>query len=242
LSNSLAFQKEFDYIGGEYRTISCGDAFLLILHYLGGFMKRLLNVLALGFLITACSFAQIGFGIKGGVNLATVGGSDVASFVKSRTGFAVGGYAAVSLPLLFTIQPEVLYGTMGFTTNPHDVPLRQLYSLKETNTYSYIDIPVLVKYSVPLPIIKPSLYVGPEIGILLSARSKLEAPGLVASETDIASTVTSTDFGAVFGASAHLLVADFDVRYTMGLKTIDKTNRAKIYNRVFSILVAVPLF
>ena len=205
-------------------------------------MKRPIIAVAIGFLFTADSSAQVGFGIKGGINFATPGGADVASIVKSRTGFAAGGYLEVSLPLLLTIQPEILYTTKGFKMEQNVTQLGQTYSSNSTNTYSYLEIPVLVKYSLPVPIVKPSLYVGPEVGFLLSAKNTYQATGIPSTDDDIKSSITNTDFGAVFGASAHLLVADFDVRYTFGLKTTDNSNRAKLYNRVWSIMTAIPLF
>jgi len=206
-------------------------------------MKRLISALALGFLLTAVSFGQIGFGIKGGVNFASLGGAEVPSGTRSRTGFAAGGYFEVSLPMLFIIQPEVLYTTKGCIFDQSLSRLGQPVSVTQTNTYSYLEIPVLVKYSLPVPVVKPNLYVGPEVGFLLSAKDKFEETGAQTTETDIKSFIASTDFGAVFGASAHILVADLDLRYTLGLKSTSKAvSTAKVYNRVFSIMVQFPLF
>lgn len=205
-------------------------------------MRRLQGGLLAGLFFTTCSFAQVGFGIKGGLNIATVGGADVSSIVKSRTGFAAGGYLELSLPFLLTIQPEVLYSTKGFIMEQDYSALGQSYSYKSTNTYSYLEIPVLVKYSLPVPIVKPSLYVGPEIGVLLTAKSEFEGTGSPTVDTDIKSIVTSTDYGAVFGASAHILVADIDVRYVLGLKSTDGVSQSRIYNRVWSVMLGIPLF
>ena len=205
-------------------------------------MKRLLGGLLAGLFLTTCSLAQISFGVKGGPNVATVGGADVSSIVKSRTGFSAGGYLELSLPFLLTIQPEILYSTKGFIMEQDYSALGQSYSYKSTNTYSYLEIPVLIKYSLPVPMIKPSLYVGPEIEVLLTAKSVFEGTGSPTVDTDIKSIVTSTDYGAVFGASTHILVADVDVRYVLGLKSTDGVNQAKMYNRVWSVMLGIPLF
>jgi hypothetical protein len=206
-------------------------------------MKRLICALALGFLFTAYSFGQIGFGIKGGVNFATIGGADAGPGIKSRTGFAAGGYLEVSLPFLLTIQPEVLYTTKGSIFEQTISRFGQPVTITQTSTYSYLEIPVLAKYSLPVPVVKPSLYVGPEVGFLLSAKNKFEDPGSPTTDSDIKSFIASTDFGAVLGASAHILVADLDLRYTLGLKSISKAvSTTKVYNRVFSIMVQFPLF
>jgi hypothetical protein len=199
-------------------------------------MKRIICVLALGVLFTAYSFAQIGLGIKGGVNFANVGGADAAPNSKTLTGFAAGGYLEISLPLLFTIQPEILYSQKGFTADENIFGT----NVKVTGNLNYLEIPVLVKYSFPVPVVKPSLYVGPAMGILLSAKAKAEALGQ-STETDIKDQTTSMDWGLVFGASANIAIITVDVRYTLGLTSLDKNSSSKAYNRVFSIMVGIPL-
>jgi hypothetical protein len=136
-------------------------------------MKRLISVLALGVLISAYSFAQVGLGIKGGLNIANVSGTDVPPGSKTLTGFAAGGYLEISLPLLFTIQPEILYSQKGFTYDENVFGT----NVKVTAKLNYLEIPVLVKYSFPVPVVKPSLYAGPAMGILLGAKVKAEAAG-----------------------------------------------------------------
>ena len=199
-------------------------------------MKRIIYLLALCFLFTAYSIAQIGLGIKGGVNFANVGGSDAPPGAKALTGFAAGGYIEISLPLLFTIQPEILYSQKGTTYD------QSMFGTNFTITakLNYLEIPVLVKYSFPVPVVKPTLYAGPAIGILLSAKGKVEALGQ-SQEEDIKDQTASTDFGLVVGASAHIAIITVDVRYTLGLTTIDKNGSTKGYNRVFGIMVGIPL-
>lgn len=205
-------------------------------------MKRLIATLFAVALLASGSAAQIGFGVKGGLNLATAGGTDVSSIVQSRTGFAAGAYLNLSLPFLFTIQPEVLYTTKGFVVEHTYILGIQPSTFKTTYTYSYLEIPVLVKYSLPVPVLSPSVYVGPAVGILMSAKSKYEEPGSPALETDVKSAVSSTDYGLVVGASAHVLVADVEVRYEMGLTSTDGVNKAAIYNRVWSFMIGIPVY
>lgn len=200
-------------------------------------MKRLICILAFGVLFTACSFAQIGLGIKGGVNFANLSGTDAPPNSKTLMGFAAGGYLEISLPLLFTIQPEILYSQKGTTFDQGFFGV----NIKTTEKLNYLEIPVLVKYSFPVPVLKPSLYAGPAMGILLSAKTKTETVGL-SREEDIKSQTTSTDFGLVVGASAHVAIITLDVRYTSGLTTIDKNGTTKGYNRVWSIMVGIPLY
>lgn len=199
-------------------------------------MKRIICLLAFCVLFTAYSVAQIGLGIKGGVNFANVGGTDAPPGAKTLTGFAAGGYVEISLPLLFTIQPEILYSQKGTTYDQTVLGT----NFKVTAKLNYLEIPVLVKYSFPVPVVKPSLYVGPAMGILLSAKGTVEAGGQ-SQEEDIKDQTTSTDWGLVVGASAHIAIITVDVRYTLGLTTIDKAGTTKGYNRVVGIMVGIPL-
>ena len=198
-------------------------------------MKRFSAVLILVILCAGLSSAQVGIGIKGGVNFANVGGADAAPNSKTLIGFAAGGYLEISLPVLFTIQPEVLYSQKGFIDENFLGT-----NVKVTSHFNYLEIPVLVKFSLPIPVVKPSLYAGPAMGILLSAKAKAEASGQ-SSETDIKDQITSTDWGLVVGASANIAIITVDIRYTLGLATIDKTSTTKAYNRVFSLMVGIPL-
>ncbi len=199
-------------------------------------MKRFSAVLILVILCAGLSSAQVGIGIKGGVNFANVGGADAAPNSKTLIGFAAGGYLEISLPVLFTIQPEVLYSQKGFIADENISGT----NVKVTGSLNYLEIPVLVKFSLPVPVVKPSLYAGPAMGILLSAKAKAEASGQ-SSETDIKDQITSTDWGLVVGASANIAIITVDIRYTLGLATIDKTSTTKAYNRVFSLMVGIPL-
>ncbi len=199
-------------------------------------MKHLTIIAALVIIFAAPSYSQVGIGIKGGVNFANVSGADAAPNSKTKTGFVAGGYLTISLPMLFTIQPEVLYSQKGFTADETIFGT----SVKVTGSLNYLEIPVLVKYSFPVPVVKPSLYAGPAMGILLSAKAKGEASGQ-SQETDIKDQTTSTDWGLVLGASANIAIITVDVRYTLGLTTLDKTGSSKDYNRVFAIMVGIPL-
>jgi hypothetical protein len=204
-------------------------------------MKQTAAVLALLLLLVASSQAQVGFGVTGGVNFATVGGADVPSSAKSVTGFAGGAYLEFSIPFLFTIQPEVLYSMKGFTAEETVSILGNNYNVKATAHLNYIEVPVLIKYTFPVPVIKPALFVGPSVGILLNAKVKGEVTGFPTQETDIKSSTTSTDFGLVFGASANIAILTVSARYTMGLTTLDKEGSSKTYNRVWSLMVGVGL-
>ncbi len=204
-------------------------------------MKQSVGIIALVVMLSASAQAQVGFGITGGVNFANIGGADVTTSPQSLTGFTGGIYLDLDIPFLLSIQPEVLYSMKGYKQSGTITILSTSYSMSATANLNYLEIPVLIKYSFPVPVLKPSLFVGPSMGILLSAKSKVDVTGQPTQESDIKSSTTSTDWGLVVGASANILVVNVSARYTLGLTSLDKQNGLKMYNRVFSLMIGVPL-
>lgn len=233
----MAFKQDFGYIRSKLNQRRRRRPIPTSQSTIGGCMKRFSAVLVLVVLCAGLSFSQVGFGIKGGVNFANTGGVDALAGSKALTGFAAGGYLEFNVPFLFTIQPEVLYSQKGFTAEQNVLG----YDVKATGHFNYLEIPVLLKFSLPVPIVKPSLYAGPAMGILLSAKEKAEVTGLATQESDVKDSTASTDWGFVIGASANIAVITVDIRYTMGVATLDKSGQTKVFNRVFSIMVGIPL-
>jgi hypothetical protein len=97
---------------------------------------------------------------------------------------------------------------------------------------------------VPNSAVKFNIYAGPSIGILLNAKLTVTSNGST-SESDIKDQTSGTDFGAVIGAGIALPLgivdATAEVRYDLGLTTVDKSGNSSIYNRVFAIIVGVSL-
>ena len=110
-------------------------------------------------------------------------------------------------------------------------------SNKLTFTSAYIDIPVLVKYNLPVPLFSPYIEGGVSYGILLSAKQKEEVtsnlPGFTSSstETDLKDQATKNDFSIIVGIGVEFLIFDVDARYVMGQTKLEKNSDAKVYNR-----------
>lgn len=198
--------------------------------------KGFYMVLLLGAIVST-GFAQIGIskGLMGGLNLATTGGADVSSDVKSTTGYAAGVFLELNIPGPFSIEPEALYSIKGSK--------KELTRVTFTATSTYIDVPVLVKYYFPSPVVKPFLFAGPSYSILLSAKQKTEGAGITTTEVDIKDATRTNDLGAVVGVGLNFSLPAIDVRidarYNYGLSTLDKEGTVKGYNRVASIYVGI---
>ncbi len=186
------------------------------------------------FLFTSVSTAQIEFGATGGINFAKIYDANLIASPKTLPGPIAGAYLEVNIPLMIAVQTEALYSVKGYVL---DYPAG-----KTTTTYSYLEIPVLLKYSLPIPFLRPSVYAGPEAGFLLSSERKQEQRGLPMEETDTGGETTKTDWGVILGGSLQIAAVSVNVYYDVGLTTVDVTRRESAYNRVWSVMLDIPLF
>jgi hypothetical protein len=186
-------------------------------------MKKLLLSFSL-FAITAISAnAQIAFGFKAGLNVATFSGSDASTITGkgSRSGLNVGGQVKIPVSSNFSVQPELVYSMQGckFTGGTYEV--------------NYINVPVLAQYRFGASSF--SAATGPQIGFLASAKAKSGG-----TTTDVKDDTKAVDFSWAFNLAYKLAMGlGFNARYNLGLTTIDKNTgggtAAKINNSVFQI-------
>ena len=194
--------------------------------------------------------AQIKLGVKGGLNIADIGGSDVDSLslgpIETKTGFIAGAFVEFMISDIFAIQPEVLYSQKGIKIDSSGADLK----LK----VDYIEIPVLLKINIPIEGSKvhPNVYAGPAVAFESSCKFA-GSSGSVSAEVDcddpqLGIMTTSTDFGLTFGGGLSFEVGGaevgVDVRYTLGLTSIDDDDDPwDLKNKVISIMgtVGFPL-
>ncbi len=179
-------------------------------------MRKIRVILfSLAVLLSAKSFAQdeeattgVRFGLKAGINIAnlTVKPSDEEFSSSSLIGINGGFFATIPVAEGFGIQPELTYSGLGAKEKISNGKL----------LLNYLTLPVLAKYSFENSGF--GAYLGPQIGYLLSAKTK------VGSETqDIKEDLKSTDFSGIIGVEYVLpmgIVAS--ARYQLGLSNIAK--------------------
>lgn len=186
-------------------------------------MKKVLTILALVLVMAIGATAQdpakgmTGAGIKAGVALANLTGD--ISGTSMKTGFGFGGFLTFGLSETFSIQPELLYIMKGAKEDVSGGTVK----LK----LNYLQVPVLFKYDFPTQSsFKPSIFVGPAVGILMSAKVSAESGG-AGVEVDVKDLFNSADLGLVFGLGAEIATGSkggvtFDARYDLGLSNIAK--------------------
>lgn len=159
-------------------------------------------VFTFGF-VNAQEKAAMAFGVKGGLNISTITNADVDGVnSKSLVGFHVGFFGEFMVSYTFAIQPEILYSVQGteleFEGESGDLKL------------DYITIPVMAKYYVADAF---SLELGPQIGFLVSAKTK---SGGVSEDVkdELKSTDVSLNFGLGYDITENLMIG---ARYNLGL-------------------------
>ena len=186
-------------------------------------------------LIIACAVAFVSpvqaqkkteLGIKGSFGYADLT-RDVTG-TKSILGFGGGGLLRFSLSPQISIQTEALFVQKGAKQDDSEGDAEEL-------KLTYFEVPVLVVYQFPSKgTIRPSLFVGPAISMLLSAE--------IGSE-DVTDTYESTDFGIALGASIDFGTGSngrifLDGRYTTSVSNIVKdSGDNKVGNGFLSLSV-----
>lgn len=183
-------------------------------------MKKLFFITAIisGSFIANAQHVQ--FGLKGGLNVATVNIDNSNLNVDPRISAHVGGLAHIHLSKEFAIQPELTFSGQGYQVNGSGTNSDQHFNL------SYINLPVLLQYMFESGF---RIETGPQLGLLVGAKYKV---GSV--ETDIKDSFKKVDIGWGLGLG-YITKSGFgvDARYNLGLSKINDNNSDKVTNRVF---------
>jgi hypothetical protein len=198
-------------------------------------MKKFFTLLFILIAFVSFSHAQMQIGPKAGLNISNLSGNDVNN-TDSRTGFAGGLFFMYQFSNMFAVQPEAYY-TMKGATQKETI---EGYSITYTYSLDYIEIPVLLKFIIPIQgsAVHPAIFAGPAVGFNTTHKVKAEYEGQSA-EADIPD-VKSTDFSLVFGGGVGFPVGTnelgFDVRYILGLSTIDDSAaKSDVKNGVINV-------
>jgi hypothetical protein len=167
---------------------------------------------------------DVKFGVKAGVNVATIGGDfgisdvDEETDTKSKIGFHIGGVAELMLSEKFALQPELLYSQQGATVeykhaDPED-------NFDQETTFSYIHVPIMAKF---FPIENFSIELGPQFGFLVSDNDDY-SQDWAKPEQGEENEYKSFDFGLNFGLGYKLENGvNFTARYNFGITEVDDT-------------------
>lgn len=185
-------------------------------------MKKVLLCAAFAvFGLSSVTAQETSFGLKGGLNFATLGGD--AEDVESLTSFHLGGFAQIKISEKFMIQPELVYSGQGAQDSvENDLKIK----------LNYINLPIMAKFMVSDGL---SFEVGPQIGFAVSRKVTFEGES-----ENLDDEFKAFDYGVGLGAgyqfdSGMLL----SLRYNLGLANIleNEIDDFRVNNNVFQISV-----
>jgi len=167
----------------------------------------------------------MGFGVKGGLNMAKWTGDDIDEITdggldqKYATAFSVGGFLTLPLGNTITIRPEVLFTQNGAKFDGSEEGL----DLTMSSRMNWLNIPVLAVFNLG-PV---GVFAGPYFDFFLSGKTKYEMSYGGESfdeEEDIeGDEVQTLNYGVIFGAAYGVTNnIDVELRYSQGLNSFDK--------------------
>lgn len=172
---------------------------------------RKLIIISAGLLCFLSIQAQVNPGMKAGVNFATAKALGPWKNEMSP-GINAGGLVYFPFSNKFFLQTEILYSLKGykFTSSGN------IYT--GTATLNYLNIPVLFGVLISGNLDKTlSVYAGPEIGFLLSGKSKKSDFYRGNSEDNLKDIFNKTDIGIVFGSAFYFSSQiGMEARYSYG--------------------------
>lgn len=170
------------------------------------------------------------FGVKAGLNLATLSGGATNEDATMKVGFHAGGLMEVKFTDKLALQPELLFSLQGTKIDG-----RVDYGGGEYDEYSdklnlgYINIPVMLKF---YPTKSFFLEAGPQVGFLVTGKRNRDFTEVyddgnsivttkTSSETDVKDLYKSIDFGFNVGLGYDFTENVFiNARYNIGLSNI----------------------
>ncbi len=165
------------------------------------------------------------FGIKGGLNYATLNNVDD---VEYRPGILIGGFAKFNVPASpMSVQPEILYTQYGSDIEDSDASFK----------LNYIQVPILLKFGFSAPGVTPNVYFGPYANFLLNSEVANNTGSL-----NLEDNTKNSTFGIIIGAGIDVSKFQLGVRYSAGLTNVADDNfNDEAKNGAFALTVGVSL-
>ena len=215
-------------------------------------MKKIvifIMILSFVFIGTLSAQGNLGFGVKGGLNMAKLTGDDADldfdGLFQANPGFVfgptIGGFVTYNLNDKLAAQAELLFTTKGSSYELDYSYLESGISMAIDGSMdmkmNWLDIPILVVFN---PNDKIKIFAGPFLEVFLNGKADVEFTvsgtyeGETFSESDSESydiesdDITSPGFGLIVGG-AFMLGNNLGVeaRYALGLTSIDEEDSLK---------------
>lgn len=176
-------------------------------------MKRAVILTLCSLVMAAAASAGLlpQYGIKAGVNVSDINMDDIES--STQTGYVAGLFMNLSSPLLH-LQAELLY-----TSRKSELGAVSPSSYNVETNMHYLQVPVLVKFGLPLPMVSPSVYAGPAAAIPIKSEMTDRGGDWVDVNDFNQDLVWSLILGADLKLFDKLIV---DIRYDFGVTDVNE--------------------
>ena len=182
----------------------------------------------------ATSRNRIHFGVKTGLNLSNLANMDEGENLKFKAGFHGGVFGEFKFGW-FAIQPELLFSMQGAKETETDDDFKSTTRLN----MNYLNLPVMAKFYFAEGF---CIEVGPQIGLLLSAKMKetlSEDGNSVSGSIDVKDELKNIDYAVSFGLSYQLPGIPLGIfsRSSLGLADVFSNSHSgdPITNLVFQV-------
>jgi hypothetical protein len=183
-------------------------------------------VMSLIGLVRPAAAGDITFGVKAGVNIASIDASGAGAFETTGDPRAAADvFLGVAIGKGFSFQPELLLTTARFSAADPDLPLSVSSRL--------IAVPLLLHFKAPGDRrLRVVLFAGPQLSRLSGVTQTFAGV-----ETSIDDEVKDLDVGATFGGGVEVAAGSgawvFDVRVTLGLTNVNEAGEPAFRSRAF---------
>ncbi|MFD2036911.1 porin family protein [Belliella marina] len=167
------------------------------------------------------TYAQgLNFGLKGGANFSNFEGTSANFDSESITSYHAGAFVELGLSSRLSIQPELLYSTMGANVSSFNSAADDF-----KNELGYISVPLLARiYLIPNRL---SIDLGPQVSFLMSEKEHVDLDKSNTFDFALAGGVTLQVFGPLF----------IQGRYNLGLTDVKPD--ADVTNRVLQLSAGI---
>ena len=171
-------------------------------------------------------------GVKGGLNLANIGGDDVDN--ELRLAFHAGAYSEILFDYFLMMQAEFLLSYQGHGGFDPDV-----LGSSSLNLW-YLNIPIMARYNIGYNL---NVHAGIQAGILLSAQSKFVDFSGTTSTFDVKDQFKTIDLGIPIGVGYDFGDRDISVmaRYIFPINNISSDSFFRRTNNIFQLSVGFKL-
>lgn len=206
-------------------------------------IKFIYTILIILIIINISTFGQIKYiGGSLGYNLSKLNyKNDLQGYdFNFKNGFKGGLFTEYQISAYISVRGEINYSMRG-TEYGTEAKLG-FPKHKFIQKLNYVEVPIILQYNIPVEfLLKPKIFIGPEISLLLNAKIEYVENDVSIAEADEKDHFKSTEYGIVFGAGTDYLLPGgkflFDVRYYYGLGNINKIEASKITSNSISFNV-----